>query len=394
MENYTFVEALDSFFPNFDGPVHVVSNYCKSFIKDKNIKVKVIVPKYKGYVDTLPYDILRVKSFGSKNSTYKMATPGRDKNVKKFFKENHVDIIHLHSPFTMGKYMVKMGKKYHIPTVFTFHTKFKSDFERVLKSKALQKFMMRYIMKVINKCDYVLTVSNGSIDTLREYGYTGKVEVVRNGTDLVYPANSEELRKKVLSIYHLNGDENIFLSVGRIVENKKLDVILKSLQIVKEKGYNFKLLIVGSGDYEKELKKLTTELDLDDNVIFTGKIMDRELLSGYYLASDLFLFPSTFDTASLAPIEAAAMKLPTLMTRGCSTAEIITENVNGYLAEEENYDDWAKQIISVIENKDKLKEIKENAYKQVYRSWDDVCKEIKEKYLEYIEDYKKNHEAK
>ena len=394
MENYTFVEALDSFFPNFDGPVHVVSNYCKSFIKDKNIKVKVIVPKYKGYVDTLPYDILCVKSFGSKNSTYKMATPGRDKNVKKFFKENHVDIIHLHSPFTMGKYMVKMGKKYHIPTVFTFHTKFKSDFERVLKSKALQKFMMRYIMKVINKCDYVLTVSNGSIDTLREYGYTGKVEVVRNGTDLVYPANSEELRKKVLSIYHLNSDENIFLSVGRIVENKKLDVILKSLQLVKEKGYNFKLLIVGSGDYEKELKKLTTELDLDDNVIFTGKIMDRELLSGHYLASDLFLFPSTFDTASLAPIEAAAMKLPTLMTRGCSTAEIITENVNGYLAEEENYDDWAKQIISVIENKDKLKETKENAYKQVYRSWDDVCKEIKEKYLEYIEDYKKNHEAK
>lgn len=391
MNKYTFVEALDSFFPNFDGPVHVVTNYCKCFTKDENIKVKVIVPEYKGYKDTLPYDILRVKAIGPKDSNYKMAMPANDNRVKNFFKNTKVDLIHLHSPFMIGKYMVKMGKKYGIPTVFTFHTKFRSDFERLLKSKALQNFMMRYIMNVINKCDYVLTVSNGSVETLREYGYTGKVEVVRNGTDLTYPENDEALKERVLNEYGLKKEDNVFLSVGRIVKNKKIDVILKSLQIVKQKGYDFKLLIVGSGDYENQLKSMTKELGLDENVIFTGKIMDREFLSGHYLASDLFLFPSTFDTASLAPIEAAAMKLPTLMTRGCSTAEIITENVNGFLANDEDYEDWADKIIGIISDKAKLKEVSENAHKQVYRSWDDVCAEIKQKYIEYIEDYRAKH---
>lgn len=391
MEKYTFVEALDSFFPNFDGPVHVVTNYCKSFEKDENVHVKIIVPKYKGYKDTLPYDIMRTKSFGTKKSTYVMAMPGCDKQVKKYFKENKVDLIHIHSPFTMGKYMVKMGKKYGIPVVYTFHTKFKSDFERVLKLKSSQKFMMNYIMKVINGCDYVLTVSDGSIDTLREYGYKGKVEVIRNGTDLKYPENPDELIKKVNEKYNLESEENVFLSVGRIVANKRLDVILNSLKIVKDKGYKFKLLVVGAGDYENELKSLCTKLDLDDCVIFTGKVMDREFLSAHYLRSDLFLFPSTFDTASLAPIEAAAMKLPTLMTRGCSTAEIINEDVNGYLANEEDYEDWANKIISIIEDKKKLKEVSDNAYTQVYRTWDNVVDEVKAKYIECIEDYKSKH---
>lgn len=45
-------------------------------------------------------------------------------------------------------------------------------------------------------------------------------------------------------------------------------------------------------------------------MIFTGRILERDLLSGYYLRSDLFVLPSLFDTASLAPIEAAALKLP------------------------------------------------------------------------------------
>ncbi|MBO5394946.1 MAG: glycosyltransferase [Clostridia bacterium] len=382
------IQSLDTFYPNFDGPVQVVTNYTKSMIKHDNVKVKVVVPKYPKYVDTLPLDIYRTKSMGKKTG-YRMATPGRDGKLKKYFKENKVDIIHFHSPFTMARFLVKMGKKHDIPTVFTFHTKFRDDFERLLKPKFLQNFMMRYIMKPINACDYVLTVSNGAADVLREYGYKGKIDVIRNGTDLVCTDEARERVKEVNEKYNLENEENVFISVGRIVSNKRLDIPLNALKIVKDKGYKFKYLIVGAGDHENNLKELVKELGLEDYVIFTGKVMDRQLLSAHYLRSDLFLFPSTFDTASLAPIEAAAMSLPTLMTKGCATAEILTADVNGLLAEEENIEDWASKIIYAIENKDKMAKMKEKTYSEVYRTWDDVCDEVLAKYQEYIENYKK-----
>ena len=107
--------------------------------------------------------------------------------------------------------------------------------------------------------------------------------------------------------------------------------------------------------------------------------MDRELLSAVYLRSDLFMFPSIFDTASLAPIEAASMGVPTLMTLGCSTAEIITDEQNGLLAEADK-ELWADKIISILTDNKKLNKLKENCKKEVYRSWASVVDEVYEFY--------------
>lgn len=386
MEEINVLEILDCYYPKFDGPTLVITSYSKSFLnQNKGINPTVIVPKFPKYVDNQPFEIFRTASIKGPEGYYAGA-PQFDAKLKKFLKNKKIDLIHFHSPFTLGKYFVNYGKKHNIPTVFSFHTKFKDDFQRVLKSKSLQNFMMDYIMKTINKADYVWTVSNGAADVLREYGCKKDILVIRNGTDLTYLENAEEKIKLINEQYKLTDDDNIFLSVGRIVENKRLGFALDALKIVKDKGYNFKYLIVGDGPYLKHLKDKVDQLNLTDNVIFTGKIMDRDLLSAHYLRSDLFIFPSTFDTASLAPIEAAAMKLPSIMTRGCSTAEIITEDVNGYLADD-NIEDWANKISSILDNKENLKEIKEKAYEQVYKTWDQVADEVQQKYREIIKDF-------
>ena len=98
-------------------------------------------------------------------------------------------------------------------------------------------------------------------------------------------------------------------------------------------------------------------------------------------------------SASLAPIEAAALKLPSLMTKGCSTAEILTDDVDGYLAEE-NANAWADKIEKIIADKNKLNEVKEMAYKQVYRSWDSVVEEVRNFYLWAINDKKSQNNQK
>ena len=368
------LQTLDCYYPKFDGPTNVITNYSKSLQKVKHADVDVFVPRFPNYTDNQPFRVFRVKSIPTADGYYQ-GTPGLDKKLKKTLKENKYEIIHLHSPFTMGRFFANYGKKHNIPTIFSFHTKFKEDFERILHLKPLVNFMMHYMMKTINTCDYVLTVSQGAAEELRSYGYKKEITVITNGTDLVYPENAAELIGKVDEKHALSGQKNVFLSVGRIVENKRIDLVLNALKIVKERGYDFRFLIVGDGSYKEKLESNVRRLDLEDKVIFSGKIMDRALLSGYYLRSDLFMFPSTFDTASLAPIEAAALKLPSLMTRGCSTAEIITENRNGFLADD-NVQSWADTICRIVDDKELLATAKENCYKEVYRTWDDVCEEV------------------
>lgn len=376
------LQTLDCYYPKFDGPTNVITNYGKSLKKVKNAEVDVYVPRFAKYKDDQPFKVVRVKSVRSADGYYQ-GMPGIDGKLKKTLKENKYDVIHIHSPFTMGRFFARYGKKHGIPTVFTFHTKFKEDFVRILHAKPLVGFMMRYIMTTINACDHVLTVSDGAAEVLRSYGYKKEITVIRNGTDLVYPANAAELAAQVEEKHDLAGQKNVFLSVGRIVENKRLDLVLDALKIVKERGVDFRFLVVGDGSYKEKLENKAKDLALADRVIFTGKVMDRALLSGYYLRSDLFMFPSTFDTASLAPIEAAALKLPSLMTRGCSTAEIVTENRNGFLAGD-TAESWADEICRIVTDENLLTHAKENCYREVYRTWDDVCGEIYDFYEKAI----------
>ena len=376
------LQTLDCYYPKFDGPTNVITNYGKSLKKVKNAEVDVYVPRFPKYKDDQPFKVVRVKSVRSADGYYQ-GMPGIDGKLKKTLKENKYDVIHIHSPFTMGRFFARYGKKHGIPTVFTFHTKFKEDFVRILHAKPLVGFMMRYIMTTINACDHVLTVSDGAAEVLRSYGYKKEITVIRNGTDLVYPANAAELAAQVEEKHALAGQKNVFLSVGRIVENKRLDLVLDALKIVKDRGVDFRFLVVGDGSYKEKLENKAKDLALADRVIFTGKVMDRALLSGYYLRSDLFMFPSTFDTASLAPIEAAALKLPSLMTRGCSTAEIVTENRNGFLAGD-TAESWADEICRIVTDENLLTQAKENCYREVYRTWDDVCGEVYDFYEKAI----------
>lgn len=273
------LQTLDCYYPKFDGPTNVITNYGKSLKKVKNAEVDVYVPRFPKYKDDQPFKVVRVKSVRSADGYYQ-GMPGIDGKLKKTLKENKYDVIHIHSPFTMGRFFARYGKKHGIPTVFTFHTKFKEDFVRILHAKPLVGFMMRYIMTTVNACDHVLTVSDGAAEVLRSYGYKKEITVIRNGTDLVYPANAAELAAQVEEKHALAGQKNVFLSVGRIVENKRLDLVLDALKIVKERGVDFRFLVVGDGSYKEKLENKAKDLALADRVIFTGKVMDRALAFG------------------------------------------------------------------------------------------------------------------
>jgi glycosyltransferase involved in cell wall biosynthesis len=141
------------------------------------------------------------------------------------------------------------------------------------------------------------------------------------------------------------------------------------------------------------LEKQVNDSKLTSNIIFTGLVKDRELLSAYYKRSNLFLFPSIFDTCGLVVLEAGSFGLPAVTLTGTCASELLTDNKDGFIIDNRP-EEWAKKFIELIKNPGTLQEVSKNAKKSFNKSWKDITLEYYELYKKVVADYKKNHPKK
>ena len=99
------------------------------------------------------------------------------------------------------------------------------------------------------------------------------------------------------------------------------------------------------------------------------------------------IFPSTFDTAGVVKVEAAAHKKAGIFIKGSCSAELVEDKVNGFLCEE-NVESLTDGILELIDKEEYLKQIGEKAYQTLYKSWDMLADEVLVKYQKVIEEYK------
>ena len=388
MSHKKIILGLDSWYPQVAGPNVVVTNYYK-YLTESGNDCKIFVPSYGKKIDKQNemegVEVTHIPSLYVPFGGFRNGVPQWSHELTEEAKSG-VNILHAHSPFALCSRFAELSKKYNTPSIFTFHTKFRDEFERVTKSEGITKFMMKRIMRAINSVDYVFTVSEGAAATLREYGYDKDITIIRNGTDMERPSpdESERLIREVNAKYGLADCENVFLFVGRIVSVKNLPLAFDAMRILKQRGVDFKFIVVGGGESLEEYKLLTQALGIADNVIFTGEITDRDFLRAFYLRADLFLFPSSFDTASLCPIEAATFSLPTLLIKDSPTSEIVVDAYTGY-AEESSAVKWADKLCAIISDKVSRLAVSRNAAKYVYRSWKNVVQEVENKYDEILD---------
>ena len=378
---------IDTFFPMVDGVIMVVDNYARRL--SKFCDVTVFAPKgRKEYDDsTLPYKVVRCnKRMILPFLDYDLPLPKSDKNFKKALEEANLDIVHIHSPFSIGKMGVKYAKKHNIPVVATLHSQFKQDFKKAVKLRGLTNIMVATIMRTFNKCDECWAVNSAIAQVFSEYGAKKFPGVQNNGTDMVLFDDAKQI-EALKEKHGVKKDEKVFLFIGRLTVLKNIFFIADSLKILKDRGFKFKMFYVGTGTDEEKLKKQINDDGLTDNVVFTGKITDRIEISKYYNMADLFLFPSLYDASSLVQIEAASQKTPTVFLRGAATAATVTEDVNGYIAEN-SVEKFADKIEEIFKDEKKYKQICENAYKDLYVSWDKAVEKAYKDYLRVIENKK------
>lgn len=378
----------DTFFPCMDGVIVVIDNYATKLSKYYN--VVVVVPKHHGFVSNQPdYLVVGVSSMFFKFVNYDLAFPNCDNFVKKVLKMLKIDIIHSHSPFTMGKFAIKIAKKRNVPLVMTMHSQYKQDFEKYVKSKPIVNTMVKSITKVFNKATEVWTMHELVANVLKGYGYKGRFFYMPNACSLAVPTDRKKLVEDFNKLYNIDENMPVLFFLGRIVEQKNIFFIVDALKILDDKNIDFRMFFIGGGPDQDRLQKHIDKLNLSSKVTLMGRVDDRELQAKFYQRADLFLFPSKYDTSSIVQIEAALHQTPGVYLKGTATAQTITDHVNGYLSDD-NVETYAQTIIDALSNKDELKKISQNALEQLYVNYDMLGERAHERYEFLMDEFKSN----
>ncbi len=149
--------------------------------------------------------------------------------------------------------------------------------------------------------------------------------------------------------------------VGHLVGYKGVDILLKSLAILKERGNSFSLDIVGSGPMEQEWRALSETLGLTETVSFKGEVPFGEKLFSLYSKADIYALPSYTEGTPKAVTEAMAFGLPVVASRVGGLPDLVEEGIEGFLIEPGNPEKLSGIIQKFYENNNLLLEMSGNA---------------------------------
>ena len=372
----------DSFPPIMDGVSLTAQNYAY-WLHQKKQPVCVITPKSPNYSDNEPYPIYRYTSvpiLGRK--PYRIGLPEIDLQFKNEIGDISFGLVHAHCPFSSGTLALSIAKKQKIPFVATFHSKYRDDFEHSVSNKFIVNQMTKKVIRFFEKADEVWIPQASVEDTIRKYGFKGKVEVVDNGNDFATLEPLDPIKKMAREALHLADNELMFLFVGQHIWEKNTRLIIETLAKIKE--LPFKMFFIGTGYACTDMKELVDKLDLSSKVKFIGVVTEREKLKEFYAAADLFLFPSIYDNAPLVVREAGALQTPAILIKGSSSAQNITDNFNGFLIDNSS-ESFAAKLRELINSPEIIRNAGINASKTIARSWESVAEEVLDRYKNLIQ---------
>ncbi|MCH5347297.1 MAG: glycosyltransferase [Muribaculaceae bacterium] len=380
----------DSFPPVLDGVTLTVQNYVR-WLVDRGLPVTVITP-WNPFDPAHPdFEMHRYFSLPIYNRhPYRYGYPRVDPFIWYNVRRTPFKIVHAHCPFSSGR-IARYASRYHcVPLVGTFHSKYRTDLERSLPAWGV-RWQMKRILDFYNACDEVWIPQAAVEDTIREYGYRGQLRVVDNGNDLAGDLGGDLATVKSEARRRLNipSDRLTLLFVGQHIREKGVHIIIDALGLLKDK-VDFEMHFIGTGYATDEMKRHIVSLGLHDRVTLHGVLTDRHLLSDYYAAASLFLFPSMYDNAPLVVREAAMAGTPSILPLGSTAAEVIVNGSNGFLTDATS-DAYASLISRLDADRDIIDTVGAGARQSLARSWDDIMNEVFDHYQRIIRDYGNRH---
>lgn len=288
------------------------------------------------------------------------------------------DVIHVHDFFAVSSfYGAIVSRVKGLPLILTQHndtfpSKSINALLYLLNSYSLGRFVFSYSQKIIalDSAIKIHLVAMGVDEN--------KIEIIPNGIDTrFFSPNQKNLLENKWGI-----SRPTVLFVGRLVEDKGVRYLLKAFSEVVKKIPEAKLVIVGKGPQERELRKLQEKLDLT-NVFFLGALKSR-LMPEIYAGCDVLVLPSVHEPFGNVVIEAMASGKPVIGNYVGGIKDTIVHGVTGYHVPPRNSQKISEFIIKLLRDSSLKEKMGNNARVNAITNYniDTIVKKIEDIYYD------------
>ncbi|WP_324757324.1 glycosyltransferase family 4 protein [Haloarcula sp. GH36] len=261
----------------------------------------------------------------------------------------NADLVHAHTPFSLGMAGQRLARKLDVPLVASYHTPTAEYAEYVSFNGAVEATVRSsaesYERWYLDRADVVVAPSDRTADYIRDLGVDVEVAVISNGvdTDFFEPKDRDAVRER-----HDLPDGPLVGYTGRHGYEKCLEDIVAACE-----GLDVTVVFGGDGPAREELEATAAESDVD--VRFLG-FLDREELPGLYSALDVFAFPSPVETQGLVALEANCCGTPVAGVDAGALSDTIEDGETGYSYDEGDIDGFRRAIERTLAESARLRE--------------------------------------
>jgi glycosyltransferase involved in cell wall biosynthesis len=249
--------------------------------------------------------------------------------------------------------------------------------------------LLRFIdMRLVSSLDAIFVNSNYTRTLVeRIYGRTSTVIYPGIDTRVYRPI----LDASVLKEHYCPEGGSLVLTVSRLYPAKKIDVLIRAVRRLKDRGERVKLLIIGEGPERERLQKLVHKLELPREVIIEGSVPDEEM-PRYFSAADAFAFAAVDEPWGLVVLEAMACGLPVVVPSTGGPNESVQEGVTGLQVDGREPKEYAEKLETILRNRTLAGRIGKAARSRVQREFDlkRTIDSLEAFYLKTLETHPKN----
>ena len=341
-------------------------------------------------VDNIPYFRLieQEKGYGQINIAAYLS--GYAKDLAKKVLELRPSIIHAASNHINGLVVNAVAKHFDIPSIYEVRGLWEiTRISRQPSFEGSEYFQMMSNLEASSaaEADFVFTITHALGEEIkrRSEGIKG-IGFLPNGvhSNRFLPKSPNHELKEELGI---ESDSIVLGYIGSLVSYEGLDLLLKALPEVKEKAKNpFKLMIVGDGAFMEQLQTLAKDLNLQKDVLFTGRV-PHEKVEEYYSIVDIAPFPRlplpvTEMVSPLKPFEAMSMEKAVMASNVQALSEIVINHQTGVLFKKGDVEDLVINLVNLIDDDGLRMQIGKQAREWVceHRDWSKISETLSDVY--------------
>lgn len=265
--------------------------------------------------------------------------------VSEVLKKNQYDVIHCNGCSFIGILRAVLPAKVHKNIKIISHSHSVGKSKNNVFDRLMRFFLKRILSKSID-LGFACSDLAGISKYTKKFMNSSQYIIIHNAIDIEKYVFNYNNRKDVRRKYRLE-DKIVIGNIGRLSIEKNQRRLIDIFSVIVANNPKVSLMIIGGGQLEKELKCYVHKLGIDQQVIFSGSVMDAEK---YYSAMDVFVMPSLYEGLPFTAIEAQANGLRCVFSDSITKMVNVTNEV-GFISLDESDDSWARQILKFAERR-------------------------------------------